>query len=190
MGTACSLGYENIFMARFDQKHIYPFIKAKVDLNLRYIDDIFFIWKSTEEELKNLFNGISKKHPSIKFDQKYLKSKIEILDVLVYKDEQQRLQTTLFKKKTNNLIFMQNLATQRHSKKVLPTVEYCVSKKNYLTNSEFERNCKVLQEQFTKKSYDSSSIETEIKKIKLLDRKDLLTPKTTQKAQVLPLRVT
>ena len=52
------------------------------------------------------------------------------------------------------------------------------------TNTKFERNCKVLQEQFIKRGYDSSLIENEIKKIK---RKDLLTPKTTQKAQVLPL---
>ena len=47
-----------------------------------------------------------------------------------------------------------------------------------------------MQEQFIIRSYDSSSIETKIKKIKLLDKKDLLTPKTTQKVQVLPLIVT
>ena len=64
--------------------------------------------------MKNLCNRINKKHPSINFDQKYLNSKIEFLDVLVDKDEQQRLQTTLFKKKINYLNFMQNLATQRH----------------------------------------------------------------------------
>ena len=62
--------------------------------------------------------------------------------------------------------------------------------KIYSTSSEFERNCKLLQEQFTKPGYDSFSIETEIKKIKFLDRKDLLTPKTTQKTQQkLPLAV-
>ena len=78
-------------MARFEQKHIYPFIKGKVDLYLRYIDDIFFIWKGAEEELTNFFNKINKKHPSIEFDQKYSKSKIEFLEVFVYKDEQLRL---------------------------------------------------------------------------------------------------
>ena len=47
---------------------------------------------------------INKKHPSIKFDEKYSKSKIEFLDVLVYKNQQQRLQLSLFKKKqTANL---------------------------------------------------------------------------------------
>ena len=52
---------------------------------------------------------INKKHPSIKFDQKHSKSEIEFLDALVYKDEQQRLQTIQFNKKTDNLIFMQHL---------------------------------------------------------------------------------
>ena len=47
-----------------------------------------------------------------------------------------------------------------------------------------------MQEQFTEGGYDSYSIETEIKKIKLLDRIDLLTPRTTQKVQVLPLTLT
>ena len=89
-----------------------------------------------------------------------------------------RLLTALFKKKADNLIFMQDLTTQRHSKKVIRAAKYCVSK-NLLKNSKFERNGKALQEQFTKRGCDSTSIETEIKKIKLLDRKDSLTPKTT-----------
>ena len=56
----------------------------------------FFIWKGTDEGLKNFFNEINKKQLSIKFDKKYSKSKIKFLDVLVYKDEQQWLQTILF----------------------------------------------------------------------------------------------
>ena len=73
-------------MARSEQKHIYPFIKGKVDLYLRYFDDIFFIWKVTEEQLKHFFNAINNKHSSDKFDQKCSKSEIEFLDVLVFQD--------------------------------------------------------------------------------------------------------
>ena len=97
----------SLFMTRFEQKHIHQIYKDKVNLCLRYIDGILFIWKDTEEELKNLFSEINKKHPSTKFNQKYSMLKIELLDALVYKDEQQ-LRTTIFKKKTDNLIFMQN----------------------------------------------------------------------------------
>ena len=115
----CAMG-TYIYGKIWTEKYL-PLIKGKVDLYLRYIDDIFLIWKGTEEELKNLFNEINKKHRSIKFSQKYSRSKIEFLDVLVYKDEQQKLQKTLFKKnKTDSLIFMQNPTTQCQSRKTIP----------------------------------------------------------------------
>ena len=74
---------------------------------------------------------------------------------------------------------MQNPTTQCQKRNY--TVQANTACQNiYSTNSEFEGNCKLLlQEQFTKPGYDSFSIETEIKKIKFLERKDLLTPKTT-----------
>ena len=45
-------------------------------------------------------------------------------------------------------------------------------------NSKLERNCKVYQEQFTKRSYDSSLIETEIEKIEILDSKKIVNTKS------------
>ena len=95
-------------MARFEQKYTYPYVKTKVDLYLRY---------GTEEELKKFFNEINKKHPSIKFDQKYSKSEIEFLDVLVYKVENQRLQTILFKNKTGRQSYLHAKSNQPASLK-------------------------------------------------------------------------
>ena len=61
--------------------------------------------------------------------------------------------------------------------------DHPASLKKYYTvqsNTACQKNLfKVLQQQFTKRRYDSSLIETEIKKIKLLDRKDFLRLKTT-----------
>ena len=103
---------------------------------------------------------------------------IEFLDVLVHKyNEKGYKQLYLRRKQSDNLIFMQNLTIQHHLMRV---------KRICSTNTEFECICRVLQEQFTKRGYNSSSIETRIKKIKSLDRKKT----TTQKAQVLPLTVT
>ena len=53
-----------------------------------------------KEELKFFFKEIDKKHPSIKL-KKYSKSKIEFFKILVYKDEKQKLQSTIVKKKTD-----------------------------------------------------------------------------------------
>lgn len=55
METAYGPRYANIFIPRSEQKRIYPFIKDKVELTLRCTDDIFFIWKDIEEELKNCY---------------------------------------------------------------------------------------------------------------------------------------
>ena len=140
MGTACVPSYVKILMARFEQKHIYRFIKGKVDLYLRYIDGIFLICKSTEEELKDLFDEVNKNHPSIEFNQKFSKLKIEFLGVLVYKDEQQRLQTTLFRKKTDRQSYLR--AKTDHSaslKKSIPYSQILRGKRICSTNSEFER---------------------------------------------------
>ena len=43
MGTICAPSYANIFMANFEAKHIYPYIKEISVLYLRYINDIFMI---------------------------------------------------------------------------------------------------------------------------------------------------
>ena len=64
MGTACIPSYANIFMARFEEKHIYPFIKDKVELHeiyLRYIYNMFFIWKGSLKALKISSMKINKK---------------------------------------------------------------------------------------------------------------------------------
>ena len=76
------------------------------------------------------------------------------------------------------------------TQKSIPSSQILRVKRICSTNSKLEHNCKVLHEHFTKRRYDSSSIETETKKIKFVDWKDWLTLKTTQKVQVLPFTVT
>ena len=55
----------------------------------------------SEEGLLDFMNDLNKKHPSIKFEFKYSKTKIEFLDVLVYKDQNNILQTTIHRKQTD-----------------------------------------------------------------------------------------
>ena len=68
MGTICASSNANIFMANFEAEHIYPYIKEKSLLYLRYIDDIFMIWKGTKVELITFIKELNDKHKTIKFD--------------------------------------------------------------------------------------------------------------------------
>ena len=65
MGTKCAPSYANIFMGMFEERHIYPRILNKTRLFLRYIDDLFFIWKGTADELKKFLEEINEVHPTI-----------------------------------------------------------------------------------------------------------------------------
>ena len=71
MGTLCAPSYANIFMGKFELKFINPFIKDKTLLYLGYIDDLFFVWKGTQEKFSAFFEIISKVRLSVKFDFNY-----------------------------------------------------------------------------------------------------------------------
>ena len=95
MGTICVPAYGNIFMINFELKYIYPYIRDKTKMFLRFIDDLFMIWTGSEQEMLDFMSDLNKKHPSIKFEFKYSQTKIEFLDVLVYKDHNNMLQKTI-----------------------------------------------------------------------------------------------
>ena len=98
--------YANIFMAYFEEKFIYPLIRNATTLYLRYIDDIILIWTKSENELLTFFEKLNQQHPSIKFEMKYSKDKIEFPDTLIYKDKNNNVQNqpTLFHSKKKSCI--------------------------------------------------------------------------------------
>ena len=55
-------------MANFEAKHIYPYIKEMPLLYLRYIDNIFMIWKDKKAELMTFIKDSNEKCKTIKFD--------------------------------------------------------------------------------------------------------------------------
>ena len=54
-----------------------------LDIYKRYIDDIFFLWTGSEEDLKKFLKTVNELHPSIKFDYAYSRSKSIFLDCSV-----------------------------------------------------------------------------------------------------------
>ena len=89
-------------MAYFEEKFIYPLIRNATKLYLRYIDDIILKWTKSENELLTFsFEKLNQQDPSIKFEMKYSKDKIEFLDTLIYKDKNNNIQITLYKKLTD-----------------------------------------------------------------------------------------
>ena len=122
IGTICAPAYANIFMANSGLKYIYPDIKDKAKMLLRFCDDHFMIWTRSEQELLNFMSDLNKKHYSIKFEFKYSQTKIEFLDVLVYKDYNNMLQTTIYRTKTDRHNYLD--ARSEHRKLLKDSIPY------------------------------------------------------------------
>ena len=48
MGTICAPAYANTCMANFKLIYMYPSVKGKTKMFLRFIDDHFMIWTGSE----------------------------------------------------------------------------------------------------------------------------------------------
>ena len=113
MGTRCASTYANIFMAEFEGKYIYSFIKQILLLYLRSTVYILMIWAKLENEPKN-WKHLKTKHPSIKLSFKYSKDKIDFLDTLVYKDQHQKMWSMKYQKPS-----LSRLLTCKHYRRLI-----------------------------------------------------------------------
>ena len=71
MGTTGASACENMFMAEFEQKYIYPLTKEKSILFICYIEDIFMAWTKSEKQRKDFTSELNQKHHAIKSDYKF-----------------------------------------------------------------------------------------------------------------------
>ena len=78
------------------------------------IGDTFMVWTKSEKQLKDFISELNQKHSSIKFDCKFDCKEIEFLDTLVYLDQQNKLQTTLFRKSSDRQKFLNAKSEHPH----------------------------------------------------------------------------
>ena len=175
MGTKCAPTYANIFMGKFEETHIYPRINDKTRIYLRYIDDLFFIWKGTENELKQFFEEINKVHPTIKFDYKYSKNTIDFLDLTIYKDLTGKLATKVFTKPTDRQAYLhKRSAHPNHLKKSIPFSQALRLRRICTDGNEFDEASKNLKSRLILRGYSEEEVTTQINQAKARNRDELL----------------
>ena len=102
MGTKVAPTYACLFMGWLEGELLKTWSGEKPYLWRRYIDDIFFLWHGTVDELELFINHLNSQHSHIKFTATYdenLKS-IPFLDMQVTINREGFIQTDLFKKDT------------------------------------------------------------------------------------------
>ena len=183
MGTKCAPTYANLFMGYFENTYILPFIENKSSNYLRYIDDIFFLWHGTEDELKTFLTQINNVHPTIKFDSNYSYTQINFLDTTIKKNLKNELITTLYKKDTDRNTYLHKKsyhppATKRSIpySQALRVSRICSEDEDYIQQLE------ELKAKFILRGYKEDEIITEFNKATLQDRQNLLTYQTKERS--------
>ena len=168
MGTICAPLYVNIFMAQFEAKYIYPYI-------LRNIDDIFMIWNGTKEKLILFIDELNKIHKNIKFDYKISTKQIEFLDTMVYRNQQHKIQITIFRKPTDQQTYLD--AQSNHHKSLKDNIPYSHPlpiKTICSTTSEFNKNCDIITKRFKERGCLKNLVNEQVDKVKNIKREQLL----------------
>ena len=122
MDTICAPAYGSTFITQFENQHIYPYIKKKLLLYFGYINHIFMILTETKQELIIFFESLNSKHKTIKSEYNISHSNISILDTLIYKNKNNSLQTTLYRKLTDQQSYLH--AYSDHPKSLKRSIPY------------------------------------------------------------------
>ena len=190
MGTKCAPTYSSLFMGRFEETHIIPRIKDFILIYVRYIDDIFFIWKGSEEELQKFLAEVNRIHPTIKFDFNFSTKSVVFLDSKVSVTGK-RVSTSVFTKPTDRKNYLHSKSY--HPKATKESIAYSQAtrlKRICTEEDDFKQAANRLKEDLTKRGYKEEKISEEIHRASTQNRETLLTYKEREDNKRIPLVVT
>ena len=181
----CKFAHElaNLYMDRFERCHILNdenTFRGSIVLYKRFLDDIFIIWKGTEEDLTAFGNYINTVYTSIKFEIKFDKKAINFLDVLV-KKQGGVIHTDVYRKPTDvNSYFSGDSYHPLHLKKNLPFSQLIRLRRNCSLDSDFHQQASITLQQLAARGYSRRILKHAYFKTCNLNRSSLLTPKPKQ----------
>ena len=127
----------------------------------RFIDDIWFLWRGSEEELIQFVEYLNSYHPTIKFKCKkevnfsFTTRKVDFLDTTVWIDEDGFLQTTLYSKPSRVVQYL--LPSSSHPSHITRNIPYSLGyrlKRIESTQQLFETIHTKLGEELLTRGYD------------------------------------
>ncbi|XP_073497333.1 uncharacterized protein [Phyllobates terribilis] len=127
MGSNMAPPYANIFMDKFENDYVYthPLFDQYVLFWKRFIDDIFFIWTGTENDLKNFFSDLNTRVTSLKFTILQDSHSIHFLDTWITLTDTGHLISDLYIKPTDkNSLLLYSSCHPRHVKRALPKSQH------------------------------------------------------------------
>ena len=122
MGTRVAPNFANVYMGKLEERFVYQTEwEDHIILWVRFIDDIFLIWKSDQDSLINFINYLNSVASSIKFTYEISAHSVNFLDTTVLKDNQGNIITDVYQKPTDTHPYLHwTSAHPPHLKRSIP----------------------------------------------------------------------
>ena len=202
MGKKYAPALANLYLLDFDKAAMEGLITErgiiKPYLYKRYLDDIFFMWPGTTEELKLFEEKLGKITAGIKITMEYNKETINFLDTTIYKeqttDDTAILKTRIFFKATDThqLLHTKSFHPEHTTKGILKS-QLIRFKRISSSKEDYDNTCKILFSTLKDRGYTRTNLRKQQKHVwfnhKEVNKEDKdKTKRETEK--ILPITVT
>ena len=160
MGKTYAPGLADIYMEEFDEKaHLYHIL---LHLYFRFLDDIFFIWTGSEDDLRLFESYLNSLIPGIKITLHWSTESVDFLDTTVYRhhtddDSEDVLYTRVFFKETDtHQLLHKSSFHPRHTARGVLKSQLLRFKRLSSTKIDFDNTCGILFHALSKRNYSRS----------------------------------
>lgn len=159
MGKTYAPALADIYLEEFDQKAMHGF-KIKPMLFWRFLDDIFFVWLGSVDELKEYENYLNSILDGIKITLTYSDDKVNFLDTTVYKHyeiEHDTLLTRIYFKDTDThqLLHTHSFHPKHTTRGVLKSQLLRFARISSC-RADYDKTCEILFSALRKRNYSKS----------------------------------
>ena len=182
MGSAFAPSYACLTMGLWEEKFIYnsqnnAFLH-KIALWRRYIDDVLLVWTGTKDELNAFLTYANSTTNYLSFTMEHDTNKIDFLDLTIFKGEDGKLETTIYRKPLSRNTLLK--ADSNHSKRLIsniPIGQFLRLRRNCSSTLDFSKKAADLTKRFTERGYAKADLDSAYNRALNTDREALLKKK-------------
>uniref|UniRef100_A0A803JTX1 Reverse transcriptase domain-containing protein n=1 Tax=Xenopus tropicalis TaxID=8364 RepID=A0A803JTX1_XENTR len=166
MGSNVAPSYANLYMDSFECKYIFPNYADNLFLYLRYIDDIFIIWRGSPIGVESFVAGLNDLPTPVKFTLNSDRDVIDFLDVRIFRTSR-GIGTTLFRKSTDRNTVLH--AHSFHPPAVIRSIPYTQFLRVFRINTDLAtalQQANDMRDRFIERGYSMEFLNTELEKAK------------------------
>ena len=192
MGTRVAPNFAHVYMGRFEENFVYKTEWSNyVIIWVRFIDDIFLIWKGDIDSLKEFIDHLNNARPSIKFTHEISTNSVNFLDTTVLKDRQGDISTDVYQKPTDTHPYLYwTSAHPPHLKQTIPYSQALRLRRICSSTDTLKKRIVEYADFFVACGYQRTKVLREMQKVLTLTQEECLRTRERESTDRIPLVTT